>query len=126
RPEFPEAPYLERQSGSELAACYGGADVCVLPCGAGSFGRVMVGARAWGTPVAAYALTGPGGVLPHGGGPLAEALVLASVTAPLTSREACIAHGSQFTWGASARQFLEALAWPPEAERLPGAVPQAA
>jgi len=114
RAEFPEARFLGHQSGSELAACYAGADVLVFPSRTDTFGLVMIEALACGTPVAAYPVTGPLDVLTPECGAMDEDLDAAIGRALALDSEACTAHARGFTWEASARQFLDALACPAE------------
>lgn len=132
RQEFPEAHFLGRQMGAELAACYAGADVFVFPSRTDTFGLVMIEALACGTPVAAYPVTGPVDILTPVSGAMDENLDLAITRALALDREACLAHGRGFTWEASARQFLDALVRPaesppePVAPSLHPAIPRAA
>jgi len=112
RAEFPEVHFVGRQVGAELAACYAGADVFVFPSRTDTFGLVMIEALACGTPVAAFPVTGPVDVLTPKSGAMNEDLDKAIARALRLDREACLAHGRSFTWEASARQFLEALACP--------------
>jgi len=112
RAEFPEVHFLGRQVGAELAACYAGADVFVFPSRTDTFGLVMIEALASGTPVAAFPVTGPIDILTAKCGAMDEDLDCAIARALKLDREACLAHGRAFTWEASARQFLDALACP--------------
>jgi glycosyltransferase involved in cell wall biosynthesis len=121
---FPEAHFLGRQTGIELASCYAGADVFVFPSRTDTFGLVMIEALACGTPVAAYPVTGPVDILTAECGAMDEDLELAIAKAVTLDREACLAHARDYTWEASARQFLEALAGP--ADPAPGRLCQAA
>jgi glycosyltransferase involved in cell wall biosynthesis len=114
---FPHAHFLGRRTGAALAACYAGADVFVFPSRTDTFGLVMIEALACGTPVAAYPVAGPIDVVGPGCGALDENLERAIAGALRCERDACLAHARTFTWEASARQFLEALAGP--AERAP-------
>ncbi len=109
RSAFPEARFLGRKSGRELAACYAGADVFVFPSRTDTFGLVMIEALACGTPVAAYPVPGPLDVLTAESGAMAERLENAISTALWLRREDCLAHGRGFTWRASTDQFLAAL-----------------
>lgn len=108
--EFPEARFLGKQTGADLAACYAGADVFVFPSRTDTFGLVMIEALACGTPVAAYPVPGPLDILTPKTGAMDEDLGHAIAQALTLEREDCAAHGSSFTWEASARQFLTALA----------------
>ncbi|HEX7711607.1 MAG TPA: glycosyltransferase family 1 protein [Sphingomonadaceae bacterium] len=113
--KFPEVHFLGRRTGAALAACYAGADVFVFPSRTDTFGLVMIEALACGTPVAAYPVAGPVDVLAEGCGALDERLDRAIAKALTLDRDACLAQARRFTWEASARQFLEALAVPGDA-----------
>lgn len=108
--DFPEAHFLGKQTGADLAACYAGADVFVFPSRTDTFGLVMIEALACGTPVAAYPVPGPLDIVTPRTGAMDEDLTRAIAQALTLDREDCAAHGSGFTWEASARQFLDALA----------------
>lgn len=107
---YPEAVFLGKQTGPELAACYAGADVFVFPSRTDTFGLVMIEALACGTPVAAYPVTGPADVLDATSGAMDEDLDTAIARALTLDREDCLAHGRGYSWQASADQFLAALA----------------
>jgi glycosyltransferase involved in cell wall biosynthesis len=126
RKEFPDAHFLGRQSGDALASCYAGADVFVFPSRTDTFGLVMIEALACGTPVAAFPVTGPVDVLTPACGAMDEDLDAAIARALTLDSEACLDHARRFTWEASARQFLEALACPAEPAPAPTELPRAA
>jgi len=107
---FPDALFLGAQFGDDLAAAYRAADVLVFPSRTDTFGLVMIEALACGTPVAAYPVPGPVDVLTPATGALAERLEDAIARALTLDRATCAAAGAGFTWAASARQFLDALA----------------
>jgi len=109
---YPDAHYLGRQAGAALASCYAGADVFVFPSRTDTFGLVMIEAIACGTPVAAHPVAGPTDVLTPACGAMDADLEQAIARALKLDPEACIAHGRRFTWEASARQFIDALAGP--------------
>ncbi len=115
RQEFPEAHFLGKQTGKALAACYAGADVFVFPSCTDTFGLVMIEALACGTPVAAYPVTGPVDILTPESGAMDEDLDKAIAKALTLESDDCVALGQRYTWEASALQFLDALACPPEA-----------
>jgi glycosyltransferase involved in cell wall biosynthesis len=61
-----------------------------------------------GVPVAAYPVTGPKDVVPHGtGGFLHEDLQNAALQALSLDRDACRNYALKFSWTACAEQFLE-------------------
>ncbi|MBB3347664.1 glycosyltransferase family 1 protein [Sphingomonas sp. BK069] len=107
---FPDALFLGTLFGDDLAAAYRAADVLVFPSRTDTFGLVMIEALACGTPVAAYPVPGPVDVLAAATGAMAERLDEAIARALTLDRAACAAAGAGFTWAASARQFLDALA----------------
>jgi glycosyltransferase involved in cell wall biosynthesis len=109
---FPETHFLGKQTGMALASCYAGADVFVFPSRTDTFGLVMIEALACGTPVAAFPVTGPIDILTPETGAMDADLTRAIAGALTLDPEACLAHARSFTWEASARQFLEALAGP--------------
>ena len=108
--KYPDAHFLGAKFGADLAAAYAAADVFVFPSRTDTFGLVMIEALASGLPVAAFPVTGPIDVLKPGVGVMDEDLARAIEGALALDRSACAAYGRGFTWEASARQFLEALA----------------
>ena len=111
---YPHAHFLGPMSGRALAGAYAGADVFVFPSRTDTFGLVMIEALACGTPVAAHPVSGPIDVLMPDVGAMREQLDDAIAEALARDRSACAAYGQSFSWEASARQFLEALAPMPE------------
>jgi 1,2-diacylglycerol 3-alpha-glucosyltransferase/glucuronosyltransferase len=110
RREFPQAHFLGRRDNGELAALYAAADVFVFPSRTDTFGLVVLEALASGLPVAAYPVPGPLDIVGDSGvGALDEDLRAASLAALAIPRERCRAHALNFTWQASARQFLANL-----------------
>ena len=119
---FPDAIFLGKRSGRELAACYAAADVFVFPSKTDTFGLVMIEALACGTPVAAFPVAGPRDILQPGSGAMAERLEDAIAQALTFDRATCHAHGRAFSWEASAGQFLDGL----EPIAAPAPAPQTA
>lgn len=107
---FPDALFLGPLFGDALAAAYRTADALVFPSRTDTFGLVMIEALACGTPVAAYPVPGPLDVLTSETGAIDERLEAAIARALTLDRATCAAVGAGFTWAASARQFLDALA----------------
>jgi glycosyltransferase involved in cell wall biosynthesis len=107
---FPHALFLGALFGDELAAAYRSADALVFPSRTDTFGLVMIEALACGTPVAAYPVPGPIDVLTPFTGAIDDRLEDAIARALTLDRATCAAAGAGFTWAASARQFLDALA----------------
>ncbi|MBS0480400.1 MAG: glycosyltransferase family 1 protein [Proteobacteria bacterium] len=122
---FPAAHFLGPKFGPDLAATYAAADVFVFPSKTDTFGLVMIEALASGTPVAAYPVTGPVDMLTPQVGAMADDLDLAIAAALTRDRAACAAYGRTFTWAASARQFLQALAPIVEGDRRLTLAPRA-
>ncbi len=107
--QFPDAHFLGKRTGTELAACYAGADVFVFPSKTDTFGLVMIEALACGTPVAAFPVAGPLDVLDPKAGVMDENLELAIAQALTLKREDCLTHGQSYSWESSTDQFLAAL-----------------
>ena len=107
---FPDALFTGVLTGEALAAAYRSADALVFASRTDTFGLVMIEALACGTPVAAYPVTGPVDVLDERVGAMHQHLPAAIAAALTRDRGACAAYGASFTWPASARQFLDALA----------------
>ncbi len=108
--KYPQAKFLGPLFGADLAGAYAAADVFVFPSRTDTFGLVMIEALACGTPVAAYPVTGPIDIVTPETGALHADLDQAIAAALTRDRAACAAYGRGFTWEASARQFLTALA----------------
>ena len=112
RRRHPEAHFLGRQIGPDLARLYASADVFVFPSRTDTFGLVLLEALASGVPVAAYPVPGPLDVIGDSGtGVLDEDLGRAALAALAIPRERCRAHALRYTWAASADQFMDNL-WP--------------
>lgn len=110
REQFPQAHFFGRRTNGELAALYASADVFVFPSRTDTFGLVMLEALASGLPVAAYPVAGPLDVIgKSGAGVLDEDLRRAAIAALAIPRERCRAYALNFTWRASATQFLQNL-----------------
>lgn len=109
---FPEAHFLGRRSGSELARIFACADVLVFPSRTDTFGLVMLEALASGTPVAAFPVAGPREVIGLSGcGCLDEDLAAAAAAARSIDPASCRRYASQFDMRQSAVSFLDNLAW---------------
>jgi len=109
---YPEAHFLGKREGRELARLYASADVFVFPSRTDTFGLVLLEALASGLPVAAYPVPGPLDVIgSSGAGILDEDLRRAALAALEISREHCREHALRYTWSASTDQFVANL-WP--------------
>jgi glycosyltransferase involved in cell wall biosynthesis len=107
---YPEAHFLGRREGKDLARLYASADAFVFPSRTDTFGLVLLEALASGVPVAAYPVPGPLDVIgDSGAGVLDEDLRRAALAALEIPREHCRAHALRFTWPASADQFVANL-----------------
>lgn len=107
--KYPDAVFLGKRSGKELAGCYAGADVFVFPSKTDTFGLVMIEALACGTPVAAFPAPGPVDIVAKEVGALAEDLARAVDAARYCNRDTCAQYGAQFSWEAATKQFLDGL-----------------
>lgn len=109
RANYPDAHFLGRKSGRELAGCYAGADVFVFPSKTDTFGLVLIEALACGTPVAAFPVTGPIDILTKKTGIMQADLGCAIADAQHLRSQDCLRRAGHFNWLASARQFLDGL-----------------
>ncbi|MEZ5681070.1 MAG: glycosyltransferase family 1 protein [Erythrobacter sp.] len=107
---FPDAIFLGRRSGRELAGCYAGADVFVFPSRTDTFGLVMIEALACGTPIAAFPVAGPKDIVTEDVGALCDNLDRAIDAALFCDRKACARYGATFGWEEATRQFVAGLA----------------
>ena len=107
--KFPEAVFLGKRTGRDLAGCYAGADVFVFPSKTDTFGLVMIEALACGTPVAAFPVPGPVDVLTDAVGAMSPNLERAIDAARYCDPRDCARHGASFSWDAATRQFLHGL-----------------
>jgi glycosyltransferase involved in cell wall biosynthesis len=107
---YPTACFMGSMTGSELAGAFAGADVFVFPSRTDTFGLVIIEALACGTPVAAYPVNGPLDILTPEVGAMRANLDEAIVAALPLDRNSCSTYARRFSWQASARQFLDALA----------------
>ena len=106
---FPDAHFLGKRTGADLAGCYAHADAFVFPSKTDTFGLVMIEALACGTPVAAFPVPGPLDILDESVGAMSDNLD-ASISAALTrGRNECARFGAGYSWEAATRQFLNGL-----------------
>ena len=107
---YPQAHFLGRQEGEDLANFYAMSDVFVFPSKTDTFGLVMLEALASGLPVAAFPVGGPVDLVDGAGvGILDWDLRAAALGALTIDPVACRAHARKFTWTASAQQFVSNL-----------------
>lgn len=107
--QFPEAHFLGKRTGRELAGCYAGADVFVFPSRTDTFGLVMIEALACGTPVAAFPVAGPKDIVTDTVGALSEDICRAIDAARYCERKDCAEYGASFSWEVATRQFMSGL-----------------
>lgn len=107
--KFPQALFLGKRTGVDLAGCYAGADVFVFPSRTDTFGLVMIEALACGTPVAAFPVPGPLDIVTSEVGAMSEDLTRAIDAARYCDRARCVAYGASYSWEAATRQFLAGL-----------------
>ncbi len=106
----PEALFLGRKTGQDLAVHLADADVFVFPSLTDTFGIVLIEAMACGVPVAAYPVVGPKDLVVHGTtGWLDNNLQTAVEKALDMDPQACRDHALQFTWERSVEQFRSNL-----------------
>lgn len=119
----PDVHFIGYLHGEALAAAYRSADVFVFPSRTDTFGNVLTEALASGTPVAAYPVTGPRDIVTDPrAGTLSQDLGSAVRRSLTLARSHARALGEQFTWAASAHQFVSALTPAHAAERLERAI----
>jgi len=107
---YPNAHFLGRHEGEDLANLYGMSDVFVFPSQTDTFGLVMLEALASGLPVAAFPVAGPVDLVDGSGvGVLDWDLRNAAMRALEIDPVLCRSHAQQFTWTASAQQFVSNL-----------------
>ncbi|MGB3806999.1 MAG: glycosyltransferase family 1 protein [Erythrobacter sp.] len=107
---FPQAQFMGKRTGRELAGFYAHADAFVFPSRTDTFGLVMIEALACGTPVAAYPVPGPVDVLNDTVGAMDADLLQAIAIALSRDTETCARYGASFSWETATRQFLAGLA----------------
>ncbi|MBD8876409.1 glycosyltransferase family 1 protein [Roseibium polysiphoniae] len=106
--KYPDAHFTGSKVGEDLAAHYASADVFVFPSLTDTFGNVLLEALACGVPVAAFPVMGPLDVIGEtGAGVLSENLEEAALAALDIPADHCRQVALNYTWAASARQFLE-------------------
>lgn len=107
--KFPDALFLGKRMGEELAGCYANADVFVFPSKTDTFGLVMIEALACGTPVAAYPVPGPLDILEDSVGAMSDNLDRAIDAARYCERDVCAKFGAGYSWESATQQFLNGL-----------------
>jgi glycosyltransferase involved in cell wall biosynthesis len=109
--QFPDVDFAGALFGEQLSQAYAAANCFVFPSRTDTFGLVLLEALACGTPVAAYPVMGPRDVVGDAPvGVLREDLESACRQALTIPATAARNFATQFSWTASARQFLGNLA----------------
>jgi glycosyltransferase involved in cell wall biosynthesis len=98
---YPDAVFVGKQLGDQLARTFAGADVFVFPSRTDTFGLVLLEAIASGLPVAAFPVPGPLDVIgATGGGVLSESLGDAAMRALAMGTLEPDKYLADFTWNA--------------------------
>lgn len=106
--DYPNVYFAGSKTGADLAHHYASADVFVFPSLTDTFGNVLLEAMACGVPVAAFPVMGPLDVIGEtGAGVLSQDLREACLAALDIPRDHCRKVAMNYTWSASARQFLD-------------------
>ena len=116
--KFPNVVFTGAKHGDELAAHFAQADVFVFPSLTDTFGLVILEAMATGTPVAAFAVTGPIDIIPgSGAGAVGEDLRQACLDCLELDRKTVRAYAEKFSWRTCAEEFVDNLQPYPEPEK---------
>jgi glycosyltransferase involved in cell wall biosynthesis len=116
---YPEVKFTGAMFGEDLARAFADADVFVFPSWTDTFGLVILEAMAAGTPVAAYPAHGPIDIIPgSGAGAIDDDLRTACMACLNLDRKTVRAYAEQFSWRASAEEFVRNLQPQPEAEKV--------
>lgn len=111
--KFPDAVFVGKKIGEDLAAHYRSADVFAFPSRTDTFGIVLIEALGSGLPVAAYNVTGPRDIITEPFlGVLEETDLSAAAKRALdrgTREERADYVRQLYTWEKAARQFESAL-----------------
>lgn len=111
--KYPEAVFVGKKVGAELAEHYRSADVFAFPSRTDTFGIVLIEALASGLPVAAYNVTGPKDIITENFlGALEETDLAAAAKHALQhgTKDQRASHvKSYYTWEHAAKQFVDAL-----------------
>ena len=111
RSKYPNAQFLGKKIGEDLAVAFASADVFVFPSKTDTFGLVILEALASGTPVAVFPVQGPADIVrgTKAGAIDADLREAALAALELDSKDAR-ALAEQYSWRNSAAQFLHNLA----------------
>lgn len=109
---YPDAHFMGKKTGKELADHYRSSDVFVFPSRTDTFGIVIIEALACGLPVAAHNVTGPCDIVTEDYlGYLDEDLALAAKQAIKkgTPEQRSSFVNDNYSWEKAAKQFVDAL-----------------
>lgn len=109
---YPDALFVGKKTGKELADYYRSSDVFVFPSKTDTFGIVLIEALACGLPIAAYDVMGPKDIITEPSlGVLDDDLAKAArKAAALAGPEKRSAHvKDNYSWDEAGKQFLSAL-----------------
>lgn len=96
---YPDAAFLGKKKGEDLASHVASADVFVFPSITDTFGLVLLEAMACGVPVAAFPVQGPQDVIKQGvTGYMDKNLSVAIKKALRLDRDECARYAANFTW----------------------------
>ncbi|MDH5722048.1 MAG: glycosyltransferase family 1 protein [Alphaproteobacteria bacterium] len=111
--KYPDAHFIGKRTGQDLADCYRSSDVFVFPSRTDTFGIVLIEALASGLPVAAYNVTGPKDIIIHDYlGALEETDLKQACDRAMKNcdMESRIQHvKDHYSWEAAGKQFMAAL-----------------
>jgi glycosyltransferase involved in cell wall biosynthesis len=110
RSKYPDAVFLGARYGEDLVRHYCAADVFVFPSLTDTLGLVQLEALACGVPVAAFPVRGPIDIIRDPAvGCLDRDLGTAIRQALRCDRERCRSYALEWSWAASAREFVSNL-----------------
>lgn len=111
--KYPDAIFLGRRTGKELADCYRSADLFAFPSRTDTFGIVLVEALACGLPIAGYNVAGPRDIITESFlGSIDDIDLAAAAARALKETDSArrAAHARQhYTWENAAQQFMVAI-----------------
>lgn len=110
--KYPEAKFVGKKTGPELADHYRSSDVFVFPSKTDTFGIVLIEALACGLPIAAYNVMGPKDIVTDKSmGVLHEDLaVAANAATKIADKTKLHEHVKEnYSWDIAAKQFIDAI-----------------
>ncbi len=110
--KYPEALFVGKKSGHELADYYRSSDIFVFPSKTDTFGIVLIEALACGLPVAAYNVIGPKDIITkeYLGSLNNDLSTAAKLAQKITNKKKLHEHVKEnYTWKKAVNQFIDAL-----------------